>query len=88
MALDSIDQLDQFRTVFDIRQWKKHAWEYKCLQVYKYNTDGFARDNVDFANKHGKSLPFCFFAYLVVYVNWLVRLPFRVIRKIGKKNKK
>ena len=22
MALDSIDQLDQFRTVFDIRQWK------------------------------------------------------------------
>ena len=88
MALDSIDQLDQFRTVFDIRQWKKHAWEYKCLQVYKYNTDGFARDNVDFANKHGKSLPFRPFAYLVVYVNWLVRLPFRVIRKIGTLYKK
>lgn len=61
------------------------------INVCRYiNTisDGFARDNVDFANKHGKSLPFRPFAYLVVYVNWLVRLPFRVIRKIGTLYKK
>lgn len=82
MTLDSINQLDKFGAVFDIKQWKKHAWEYKCLQVYKYNTDGFAHDNVDFARMHNKNLPFRPIAFIVVCSSWLIHFPFRVIRKI------
>ena len=54
MALDSMDALFTFSDVFDLDLWRKHAFRYKCEQVYKYKKDSFAQDNVGFARLRGK----------------------------------
>ena len=65
MALDSCDKLNDFSQVFDIGVYKKNAFKYKCLQRLLYNKDPFAKDNVDFARKHGKTIPPLFLAFFV-----------------------
>ena len=54
MALDSMDALFTFSDVFDLDLWRKHAFRYKCEQVYKYKKDSFAQDNVGFARLREK----------------------------------
>lgn len=82
MALESADALQKFSGVFDLHQWKKYSFRYKCEQVFKYEKDIFAQDNVDFARKQGKRLPNVLVATIVVRSLWLKALPGRVIRKI------
>ena len=81
MALDSIGALDKFSAVFDLDDWKKNGFLYKCKQVCLYNKSGFAQDNVNFARKMGKKLPNKFIAFCVVKYDWLCHLPQRIIRK-------
>ena len=82
MALESANALQKFSGVFDLQQWKKHSFQYKCEQVFKYKENSFAQDNVDFARKQGKRLPNVLVATIVVRSLWLKALPGRVIRKI------
>lgn len=84
MALESADALQKFSGVFDLQQWKKLSFRYKCEQVFRYKKDSFAQDNVDFARKRGKRLPNVLVATIVVHSLWLKALPGRVIRKIGR----
>lgn len=84
MALDSIDALQKFSKVFDLSQWKKYSFGYKCEQVFRYKYDSFAQDNVDFARKHRKYLPNKFVATIVVCYLKAKSLPSRVIRKLKK----
>lgn len=82
MALDSINTLQKFSKVFDLSQWKKHSFRYKCEQVFKYKYDSFAQDNVDFARKHGKYLPNKLTATIVVCCLRIKSLPGRAICKL------
>ena len=82
MALDSINALQKFSRVFDLSQWEKYSYRYKCEQVFRYKYDSFAQDNVDFARKHGKHLPNKLIATIVVCCLKIKALPGRVIRKL------
>ena len=84
MALESADVLPKFSGVFDLKQWKKRAFLYKCEQVFKYSTDAFAQDNVDFAKKRGKKVPNAVIAYLVCMTCRLLLLPKWVWHKLKK----
>lgn len=85
MALDSADALEKFSGVFDLEQWKRHSFKYKCELVFRYKKDSFAQDNVDFARKQGKRLPGKLTATLVVCCMKLKALPDRVVRKLKMK---
>lgn len=82
MALESAGVLDKFSSVFDLEEWRKRQFRYKCEQVFKYKKDSFAQDNVDFARKQGKRLPSKLTATLVVCCMKLKALLGRVVRKI------
>ena len=81
MSLNSMAILDKFSDVFNPDDWKKFGFSYVCKQVYLYNKDEFAFDNVNFARKMGKKLPNKFIAFCVVKYDWLCHLPQRIIRK-------
>ena len=85
MALDSADALEKFSGVFDLEQWKRHSFKYKCELVFRYKKDSFAQDNVDFARKQGKRLPGKLTAAIVVCCMKLKALPGRVVRKLKMK---
>lgn len=82
MALDSADALEKFSSVFDLKKWRKVSFRYKCEQVYLYNKNSFAQDNVDFARSKGKHLPNLIVAYIVVFIYKLYALPRRILRKL------
>ena len=76
MALYSADKLNDFGSVFDIREWYKHKTHYIAEQIVRYNYDNFAQDNVNFARTNGKKLPNIVIAKCIVgFYNlyWLVR---------------
>lgn len=85
MALDSAGALEKFSGVFDLAQWKRGSFRYKCELVFKYEKDSFAQDNVDFARKQGKRLPGKLTATLVVCCMKLKTLLGRVARKLKMK---
>ena len=85
MALDSAGALEKFSGVFDLAQWKRRSFRYKCELVFKYEKDSFAQDNVDFARKQGKRLPGKLTATLVVCCMKLKTLLGRVARKLKMK---
>ena len=82
MTIESAGMLDQFSGVFNLDEWRKHSFGYKCMQVARYHTDLFAQDNVDYARKMGSPLPSCIVANLYMKALWLRRLPGRLKRKI------
>ena len=84
MALESANALREFSGVFDMGVWKKLSFRYKCHQVFRYSTDSFAQDNVDFARKQGNSLPSKPVAYFVVGCSIIKHFPGRVVRKLRK----
>ena len=84
MALDSMDALDKFSKVFDIAQYKKHEFSYKCRQIWLYGKDGFAHDNIDFARSHGKKLPSKIIAYSYVFVERSLAFVKRIFNKLFK----
>ncbi len=64
MALESIGKLEDYKDVFDLNKYRKHHWNYKKRQLYLYNSDGFARDNIDFARLKDLKLPNASFSRL------------------------
>lgn len=82
MALDSMNALGKFSAVFKVEDWEKQAFRYKCHQVYLYNNNGFAQDNVDFARKMGKPLPSRFEAICVIKYDWVKSIVKRIVRKL------
>ena len=57
LALESLGALEEFSAVFDMREYKKHAFRYKCQERLRYRANPFAKDNVDFARAHGNPIP-------------------------------
>ena len=84
MALESAGVLDKFSSVFNLEEWRKRQFRYKCEQVFRYKSDSFAQDNVDFARKQGKRLPSKLTATLVVCCMKLKALLGKAVRKIKK----
>ena len=82
MALDSLGVLDTYSGVFDIAKYRKNESRYKAEQIRKYGTDGFARDNVDFAREQGLKMP----NKLAVKTKYLCKsslsLPVRILRRL------
>ena len=56
-ALESLGVLENFGRVFDIEQYKRIAYRYKCQLIQEYNKSVFNKDNVDFAKSHGVQMP-------------------------------
>lgn len=83
-TLDTLDSLNLFSNVFDIAKWKKQSFKYKCNCIFRYKYDTFAKDNVDFARKHGKKLPSWFFAYSYIKIIGILHLFKRIINKVLK----
>lgn len=86
MALDSIDSLEKFSAVFDVKKYREQEFEYKCWQIWAYHTNGFARDNVDFAREHGKKLPSKLVAYVYIYFIRCIGFAKRIFRSFFKCN--
>ena len=82
MALESAGALQKFSGVFDLKQWKRRSFKYKCKQVFLYKSDSFAQDNVDFAQKQGERLPDKLTAAVVVSCLRLIALPRNFFRKL------
>lgn len=82
MALESADVLEKFSSVFNLTEWEKLEFRYKCEQIVKYKKDLFAKDNIDFARNRGKKLPNKIIAYTVTYFYKCLNLPKRIVRKI------
>lgn len=74
IALESIDGgLEKFSKVFDINEWKKHSFMYKCQLIIGQKKDFFMADNVRFAKKHGNKMPSYFTARLYMSGYWIYR---------------
>ncbi|MDR1636190.1 MAG: hypothetical protein LBR93_02525 [Treponema sp.] len=82
MTLESAGVLAEFQDVFDISIYREHAFRYQCLQLLKYKTDVFAKDNIDFARGNGKWLP----SYFVAAVLFCMpRMIMTGMRRVGRK---
>lgn len=57
VALDTLGILDRFSKVFDITDYQKHKFRYKCQLRYYYKTNAYIKDNVDFAKANGHPFP-------------------------------
>jgi len=88
-ALESLDKLDLYSESFDLVQWKKDAFGYKCRQMFFHRyVSSFVKDNIQFARKHGKKVPSYFVAFLYVFlykpllsfIKNSVMFPYRVLR--------
>ena len=65
MTLESLDKLEEFSNVFDLNVYKRYSFAYKCRQRIIYSRNPFAKDNIDLARQHGKSVPGLLVALLV-----------------------
>lgn len=81
MALESAGMLDKFSSVFNLAEWEKRKFRYKCEQVFRYKKDSFAQDNVDFARSMGKRLPNKLTAYTVSIFFKFIGLSGHIVRK-------
>jgi hypothetical protein len=57
ICLEALGKLEAFSGVFDISAYRKISYRYKCEIVYKYDSDIFMKDNVDFAKEHQLKMP-------------------------------
>lgn len=64
IAIDALNKLDEYANIFDIARYKKIRFWYKCRCKVYYNTDEYAKDNVDFAIAHGFKFP----PYIIAYI--------------------
>ena len=86
VCLDTLGMLDKFSSVFDIKDYHRHKFGYKCNLRYYYKDNAYNKDNVDFAKKHGK--PFPPYVIALIYMSF-VRLgwQFDKIKRLIKKIK-
>lgn len=84
VALDTLGILDKFSKVFDINDYNRHKFGYKCRLRYEYKSNAYIKDNVDFAKKSGRPFP----PYIVALVYmFFVRVgwQFKKIKKLVEK---
>lgn len=62
LTLSDVGKLDGYKDVFDIENFRKHEWRFRCEAVLNYKFDTFSRDIVDFAKKSGGKYPSYFMA--------------------------
>lgn len=65
-ALDVMGRLNDYADLFNLREWGKRKFRYKCQLLYNYHHDVYAHDNVDYARSKGYSLPPRWFAMIVM----------------------
>lgn len=85
MTLNSVDKLNEFTHLFDIKKYKKQAeFKYLCRQMVQQRKDPFARNGIELARKNNIKLPSIFVSYLVVISLNLVNvcLPAALLSKI------
>lgn len=73
VALDTLGILDRFSKVFDITDYQKHKFGYKCQLRYYYKTNAYIKDNVDFAkaNRHPfPPYPIAWVYMTIVRIGW------------------
>lgn len=56
LAIESLGKLDKYEGPFSIAKYRSAARQYQIDQRLKYATDSFAKDNIDFAEKHGNQI--------------------------------
>lgn len=57
VALDTLGILDKFSEVFNLKDYRRHRYRYKCRIRYYYNDSAYNKDNVDFAKANGHPFP-------------------------------
>lgn len=57
VALDSIGKLENFTRVFNIEEYRKKAFEFKCGLRVNADTNAYIKENVEYADKIGKPFP-------------------------------
>lgn len=65
-TLDALGKLQEYEKVFDLDEWKKDRYRYKCRLIKAYKKDIYAKDNVDLAKSRGEKFPSKIWAYLVI----------------------
>lgn len=84
ITLESLNKLEAFSKVFDIEKYKKISYKYKCECRLLYDTDEYAKDNVDFAIAHGNPIPSYAEARLYLLPSHAKHFAGRVLRKMAK----
>ncbi len=84
IAIESLGLLDKFTKVFEISKYRRVAYQYKCQLRLDYDTNLFAKDNVDFAIAHGNRIPSYAEAWLYMLPRRAKHFAGRVIRKLAK----
>jgi len=84
ITLESLNKLEAFSQVFDIEKYKKISYKYKCECRLLYDTDEYAKDNVDFAIAHGNPIPSYAEARLYLLPSHAKHFAGRVLRKMAK----
>lgn len=80
-ALDVLNVLPNYTTVFNLEKYKQVAFKYKCKQVLLYHKNPFAKDNVDFARSHNHQLPNYFIAWLTLFPeNTILQLKILILK--------
>jgi len=81
-ALESLDKLDLYSDAFDIAQWKKDAFRYKCEEViFNKYVSAMTDDNIELAKKRGKKVP----PYFIAFVYGLIFIfPKKIVKAIIK----
>lgn len=69
LALDILGKLDDFKDVFDVEFYRKHAYGIKCHAVYYDTKEEFSMVDVDLAKVHNYPMPSKFRAALHLFAN-------------------
>lgn len=85
VALDTLGILNKFSKVFNIEEYKRHSYWYKCRIRYYYNSSAYNKDNVDFAKANGH--PFPPYIIAATYMTFVrIGWQFDKIKRLLKKN--
>ena len=84
MALDTLGIIDRFSNVFNLEDYYKHKFKYKCYLRLDYKSNAYIKDNVDFADTKGKPFPSYLVALLYVTAIRITHIP-RKIQSLFKK---
>lgn len=82
IALESLGKLEDFKEVFDIEQYRRDRFKYKCELRLLYKKDVFVKDNVDFAKKSGNKIPSFLVAEVFLLPTMVKTGIFRILSKI------
>lgn len=84
VALDTLGIIDRFSNVFNLEDYYKHKFKYKCYLRLDYKSNAYIKDNVDFADTKGKPFPSYLVALLYVTAIRITHIP-RKIQSLFKK---